>query len=379
MADFSGDVVKPLKFEGKNVQVECTFKATYKLTSGTKDCAGRLIAALNEFLGKRRDTLEAAVTSLEQMVEKMLKEAEALWDEGKGTAALAKVKEAAAFKNKWESQITPFVNGTKADTQKVLDAWWATEQKGQADLRNAKIEAAAMATLKISSAAIAAAAGIASAVVTAGGAVPIAGASVGAAVKVLSSAYTNVKTAMEGFPKAYEKLQIALVKAQAALDKLAVKSTKPDKGTLDKIKAAMAGSPIKDLEDALKNYKVKIQDTKSKMDSYNKAKSQLADKSVALEGTVKKSKNKDYKKQEEMIGQKMDYIDRKFDLLIRTIDKAEAVAAEAEKVIKEGKAGNYAGVIGKKWDKVDDQLPLVSELAGLIENVYSLASNWVSV
>jgi hypothetical protein len=373
-ANKTGSVKRPFEFKG-NVQAKGGFEVVYEVTEEQGiGVASQLTEAVNGFLDQRIKTLTAAVQDLDGKLEKLLKESETLSDAGKGKEAKAKVDEASKLYANVHPVLQSFITGTQADGQKFLVSWWAQAQAKDKRLKTSNAKAVFRATITITASAIGAAAGIASAVVTAGGATPIALAAVGGAVTVASTSFTALKAAFEGFDSAYDKLDQAYVQAQKDLKRLAIKSEKPDKGTLDKIKAFLASSPVKALESALAVYQVKVRDAENKLSSYGNEVGKLLKQRDALMAATSKSQSGDAQAQAKKIWDRVEYIYKKIEGLRKRMDDAKKIANDAAKLVADAKAGKLEGLGGKVLGKLEDATPLLQDGMTAIEGIKTLVS-----
>jgi uncharacterized lipoprotein YehR (DUF1307 family) len=368
----TGSVVRDFDFKG-HVQAKGKFEVPYEVTEDQGiGVASQLTEAVNQFLDKRVQTLTAAVKDLDGKLEKLLKESEALANTGKAKEAKAKVDEATKLYANVHPVLQSFITGTQADGQKFLVQWWANAQAKDKRLKAFNVKAAFKATITITASAIGAAAGIASAVVSAGAATPIALAAVGGAVTVASTSYTSLKAAFEGFDSAYDKLDQAYVQAQKDLKRLAIKSQKPDKGMMDKIKAFVASSPVKALESALAVYEVKVREAETKLANYGNEVDKLLKQRDALQSAASKSKNTDVQASAKKIWDRVEYIYKKIEGLRSRMNEAKKIATEAHKLVAEGKAGNLEGLGGKALSKLQDAAPYLQDGKTAIEGLKTL-------
>jgi predicted nucleic acid-binding Zn-ribbon protein len=370
----TGSVKRPFEFKG-NVQAKGEFEVAYEVTEDQGiGVASQLTEAVNGFLDQRIKTLTAAVRDLDGKLEKLLKESVALANAGKGQEAKAKVDEASKLYANVHPVLRNFITGTQADGQKFLASWWAQAQAKDKALKTSNVKAAFKATVTITASAIGAAAGIASAVVTAGAATPIALAAVGGAVTVASTSFTAVKAAFEGFDSAYDKLDQAYVQAQKDLKRLAIKSEKPDKTMMDKIKAFLASSPVKALEGALAVYQVKVREAENKLASYGNEVGKLMKQRDGLMAAASKSKNGDVQAQAKKIWDRVEYIYKKIEGLRTRMDDAKKIAGEATRLVADAKAGKLEGLGGKALGKLADAAPYLQDGATAIEGIKTLVS-----
>jgi hypothetical protein len=370
----TGSVKRPFEFKG-NVQAKGGFEVAYEVTEDEGiGVASQLTEAVNGFLDQRIKTLTAAVQDLDGKLEKLLKESQTLSDSGKAKEAKDKVDEASKLYANVHPVLQGFITGTQGDGQKFLASWWAQAQASDTRLKAFHAKAAFKATITITASAIGAAAGIASAVVTAGAATPIALAAVGGAVTVATTSYTALKAAFEGFDSAYDKLDQAYVQAQKDLKRLAIKSEKPDKSMLDKIKAFLASSPIKSLEGALAVYQVKVRDAENKLASYGNEVGKLLKQRDALMAAASKSKNSDVQAQAKKIWDRVEYIYKKIDGLRKRMEDAKKIASEASKLVADAKAGKLEGLGGKVLGKLGDAAPYLQDGMTAIEGIKTLVN-----
>jgi hypothetical protein len=370
----TGSVERPFDFKG-NVQAKGVFQVAYEVTEDQGiGVASQLTEAVNGFLNTRIQTLTAAVTDLDGKLEKLIKEAEKLSDAGKGKEAKAKVDEATSLYKQVHPVLQGFITGTQADGQKFLVQWWAQAQAKDKRLKAYVAKAVFKASITITASAIGAAAGIASAVVSAGGAAPIALAAVGASVSVASTSYAALKAAFEDFDSAYDKLDQAYVQAQKDLKRLAIKSQKPDKGTLDKIKSFLASSPVKGLESALAVYQVKVRTAENKLAAYGNEVGKLVKKRDELAAAAAKSKNSDVEASSKKIWDRIEYVYKKIEGLRSRMDNAKKIASEAEKLVSEAKAGKLEGLGGKALSKLEDVKPYLEDGKTALEGIKTLVN-----
>jgi predicted nucleic acid-binding Zn-ribbon protein len=368
----TGSVKRPFEFKG-NVQAKGEFEVAYEVTEDEGiGVASQLTESVNAFLDQRIKTLTAAVQDLDGKLEKLLKESKALSDSGKAKEAKAKADEASRLYANVHPVLQSFIAGTQADGQKFLATWWAQAQAKDSKLKAYNVKAAFKATVTITASAIGAAAGIASAVVTAGAATPIALAAVSGAVTVASTSFAALKAAFEGFDSAYDKLDQAYVQAQKDLKRLAIKSQKPDKGTLDKIKAFLASSPVKALQTALAVYQVKVREAETKLASYGNEVGKLMKQRDALQSAASKSKNDDVQVQAKKIWDRVEYLSKKIEGLRSRMDDAKKIAGDANKLVADAQAGKLDGLGGKMLGKLESAAPILQDGATAIEGIKTL-------
>jgi cell fate (sporulation/competence/biofilm development) regulator YlbF (YheA/YmcA/DUF963 family) len=368
----TGSVDRPFDFKG-NVQAKGAFQVAYEVTEDQGiGVAAQLTEAVNGFLDTRINTLTAAVQDLDGKLEKLLKESEKLHDTGKGKEALTKATEAQKLYANVHPVLMSFITGTQADGQKFLVTWWAQAQAKDKRLKAFNAKAVFKATITITASAIGAAAGIASAVVTAGAAAPIALAAISGAVTVASTSYTQLKAAFEGFDSAYDKLDVAYVQAQKDLKRLAIKGQKPDKGTLDKIKAFLASSPVKALESALAVYQVKVREAETKLAAYGNEVGKLLKQREALQAAAVKSKNGDIEAASKKIWDRVEYVYKKIEGLRKRMEDAKKISTDAAKLIAEAKAGKLEGMGGKALGKLEDASPYLDDGLTAIAGIKTL-------
>jgi predicted nucleic acid-binding Zn-ribbon protein len=368
----NGSVKRPFEFKG-NVQAKGEFEVAYEVTEDQGiGVASQLTEAVNAFLDQRLKTLTAAVQDLDGKLEKLLNESKKLSDASNGKEAKAKADEASKLYASVHPVLQSFITGTQADGQKFLSSWWAEAQAKDSKLKTYNVKAAFKATATITASAIGAAAGIASAVVTAGAATPIALAALGGAVTVASTSFTALKAAFEGFDSAYDKLDQAYVQAQKDLKRLAIKSQKPDKGMLDKIKAFLASSPVKALESALGVYQVKVREAEAKLASYGNEVGKLMKQRDALQSAASTSKNDDVQAQAKKIWDRVEYLYKKIEGLRSRMDDAKKIASEANKLVADAQAGKLEGLGGKMLGKLESAAPFLQDGATAIEGIKTL-------
>jgi predicted nucleic acid-binding Zn-ribbon protein len=368
----TGSVKRPFEFKG-NVQVKGEFEVAYEVTEDQGiGVASQLTEAVNGFLDRRIKTLTVAVQDLDGKLEKLLKESEGLSDSGKAKEAKTKVDEAGKLYANVQPVLQSFITGTQADGQKFLASWWAEAQAKDSKLKAFNVKAAFKATATITASAIGAAAGIASAVVSAGAATPIALAAVSGTVTVASTSFTALKAAFEGFDSAYDKLDQAYLQAQKDLKRQAIKSQNPDKGTLDKIKAFLASSPVKALQGALAVYQVKVREAETKLANYGNEVGKLMKQRDALLAAASKSKNGDVQAQAKKIWDRVEYLYKKIEGLRSRMDDAKRIASEANKLVADAQAGKLEGLGGKMLGKLESAAPFLEDGATAIEGIKTL-------
>jgi len=299
---------------------------------GAERVLQKVLDTVNKEVDKKIKVYDDAMEDLDKKIAKYKVDVEKLMKAGKLTEAQAVTKEMIVLKDRVAKVLETYAPNVEKDLAKVVQDHVDAEKKAHAELRAAETKIIVVASLKIGAAVIGAGAGIGTAVVSAGGAAPVALAAVGGAIKVISTAVASLKELSSGEEDIRGKIKATWVQVKADIDKAKLKELKPDKGTMDKIKAFFKTNNAKKMADLLVTHEQKITKLDKAADELG---AKIGDMWKKVDAMSKDITNAKKKEAAEKLTKKVMYYHEKIGLYNKNIDYAKAWNIKKKKQLDE--------------------------------------------